>query len=274
MKHLSIIVLSLVCGMVFGGEMLNRNAYGVKGTDSRVYALSFNNTTQCGSAPDNANHEIGTTNFTVSCWVKTTSASNAGLVGKTRAFGEVGRWYLDIDSSMLKFGVAWDVSTAIEVTAGLGILTNGNWHLIAGTVNRTGLQTLYLDGNTVGTPTNVSTYSGVNMNNADVTMIGAYPNSGGVIPTSGYFLNGSLDDIAIWHRALTSNEVADVWNNGTGLAITSSRTFPSTGTGMGLSLASVYSLNEGRGTNANDSVNGVTLVLTNSPTWIQGKLLQ
>lgn len=236
------------------------------------YALTFNGTNQYGYVANNANHDIGVTNLTVSFWIKTTAASGStkGIVGKTRYAAESGRWYVWNDNSYLRARL---ISTA-EPTYAWTNINNGAWRLIVSVLDRTattGTTTLYVDGVSVASVASTIGYSD-NLTNSDMTMVAAYPSSsGGVPPTSASYLAASIDDVAIWHRALSSNEVSDIWHSGNGRRITATGTFPSSGVSMGTGLASVYAFDEGTGATAGDPINSVNLTLTNSPTWTTGK---
>lgn len=87
-------------------------------------------------------------------------------------------------------------------------ITDGTWHLLVGTFDGANQNmTLYYDGNLIGssatTITNISSSTGYFLMGADF-------NSD--ISNYAYFLNGSLDDVAIFNRVLTQNEITDYYS--------------------------------------------------------------
>ena len=97
-------------------------------------------------------------------------------------------------------------------------LADGNWHHIVMTVDSSGNK-IYKDGSQVTTGITYqvgtsATQKWFNIFTADRLNIGntTYNNF-----TGGYF-NGSLDEIGVWSRALSAQEVAQLYNSGNGLA--------------------------------------------------------
>jgi hypothetical protein len=67
--------------------------------------------------------------------------------------------------------------------------------------------TLYFDGNVVSTSSATNYANVANFQ----TYFGARPNTQGVSTTT-FFHNGKLDDIGIWNRALTQQEITNLYN--------------------------------------------------------------
>jgi hypothetical protein len=107
----------------------------------------------------------------------------------------------------MEYCVLDDASTAGCInTANIGI-NNGKWHHIVALQESKSLRKLYVDGiqraidtTTVGTLT------------PDAATIGALRFSG----TTGYYFKGSLDDLRIYNRALSTLEVQALYNSRTG----------------------------------------------------------
>lgn len=142
--------------------------------------------------------------FTIAFWVKTTQAAGTG------------QWYngaglVDGDAP----GVANDFGTAMcggKFALGIGnpdttflstsLINNGVWHhCVATRQQATGTVHLYVDGvlETTGTASR-------NTQNASSQLLF------GAIASGGGYFNGSLDDIQIFTRALSSSEVASLYN--------------------------------------------------------------
>jgi len=90
-------------------------------------------------------------------------------------------------------------------------LQDGSWHNLIGVYDGTGTQ-LFVDGSLVASTATNGNLPG-NVGNA--MQIGGNPQAA----NRGW--NGNIDDVAIWNRALTSAEVALIFNNGDGASIRS-----------------------------------------------------
>ena len=138
--------------------------------------------------------------FTIVFWVKTTQTAGSG------------QWYNGAGLVDGDFpGVANDFGTALvggkfafgvgnpDITISSGVsINNGSWHHCAATRQQlTGAITVYVDGVLQGSGTG----SRNTLNASSSLLFGAIASGGG-------YFNGSLDDIRIFSRALSSNEVA------------------------------------------------------------------
>jgi len=92
-----------------------------------------------------------------------------------------------------------------------GALTSNTWYHIVSTVDSTKAEQTYVNGVLVGTGT-----LGYHMGTPQPYVIGA--TGGGNFPnTAPYnFLDGSVDELIIYNRPLTSSEVATLYNSGSG----------------------------------------------------------
>jgi len=144
--------------------------------------------------------------FTITAWVKTNDiASYQSIISKsgddpahTKGF------VLDLESNseltlwIYTSGwekVAYDISTEIEV---------GDWYHIAGVYDGDELK-LYIDGDKVATEEEVGTLK----NSNEDLLIGA---DYGFNPEG--FWNGSLDEVAIFDSALSSDEIEEIYDEG------------------------------------------------------------
>jgi len=88
-------------------------------------------------------------------------------------------------------------------------VSDGEWHHLVGVANGPYGSMLYIDGEVVATNTAPSnlTRNGSNM------MIGENPGA------AGRSWNGDIDDVALWNRPLSAEEVAMLYNGGTGVPV-------------------------------------------------------
>jgi hypothetical protein len=89
----------------------------------------------------------------------------------------------------------------------------------------------------------------------------------------GQTFNGTIDEVRIYNRALSANEVKSLYDLGASDKVNTSVATPQ-GTGrLDSGLAGYWKLDENTGTSAGDaSVNGNSGTLTNGPTWTTGRI--
>ena len=97
----------------------------------------------------------------------------------------------------------WNLNGATYGTALGGHVNLGQWHHLTGTMKKGEHVRMYLDGSLVGASTN---FSG---NTSDGTSPLYFGRRG-----DGQFFNGAVDEVALFNRALSSNEVAAVYAAG------------------------------------------------------------
>ena len=89
---------------------------------------------------------------------------------------------------------------------------DGSWHHVVATADAdaiTGGHKLYVDGNLVASNTNPANLG----DSGQAMQIGGNPGA------SGRGWDGIIDDVGVWNRALTADEVSSIWNNGAGASI-------------------------------------------------------
>jgi Concanavalin A-like lectin/glucanases superfamily len=147
--------------------------------------------------------EIGTDDFSVACWFNYSSNwydNQALLYCGSFAFG------IRPFDACLRMGVySSDQNDYSWFTTDANTLWENTWYHCA-FVLKAGVATFYVNGvaDEVGTFTDTLGSARVN----DLRL-GLYD--------SGYPLNGGLDEVGVWQRALSAVEVAQLYNNGDGL---------------------------------------------------------
>jgi len=142
--------------------------------------------------------------FTFTAWFRTTG--DGALVAKAAGPVDERQLYLFVWQDRL-----WaNVGGSQNASGSLGVATDGQWH--HGAVAKSGgSYTLYLDGDAEG-----SFPSGTAVNAADL-LIGARRDTGNT--GSAFAMNGDVDEVAIFDRALTATEIFDLYNSGAGRII-------------------------------------------------------
>ena len=201
--------MALIDGLVFYTR-LEGNSNDLKGsnngTDTAItYSVAngkigqgagFNGTTSIISF-GNTGIPTGNAPRTVAVWGKTTQATNGSFFAITPATNIVGTQYdIFILSGKNYFsGYGADLSGTVTIN-------DGAWHFLVATYDGTTLR-LYTDGSPDGS-------AALTLNTtATIVNMGGVQNS----PT----LVGTVDEVAIWSRALSATEVSQLYNGGAGL---------------------------------------------------------
>jgi len=89
-------------------------------------------------------------------------------------------------------------------------MSDGNWHMITVTYDGSDIK-MYTDN---GTPVTTAWSSGLAYAATNYVRIGCNNDSG----TDQVFMNGTIDEVGFWSRALSATEVGQLYNGGSGLA--------------------------------------------------------
>ncbi|MQY04004.1 LamG-like jellyroll fold domain-containing protein [Actinomadura macrotermitis] len=194
--------------LALGTGVVRGQTGAIKNDGDRATAFAG---TSAGTAASPAGYAPA--NLTVEAWVKTTSKTGGKIVGfgdkNTTASGTADRHLYLTNDGRVVFGAApGGVKTAVQSATGLN---NGQWHHVAGTLDGSGMK-LYVDGKQAAANTAVKAglhYKGYWRVGGD-TLTG-WPSA----PTSAY-LNGTIDEVAVYPKALTAAQIARHRGVGTG----------------------------------------------------------
>lgn len=148
--------------------------------------------------------------FSISAWFKTSTASGRKIVGfesnqsGTASASYDRQIYMGTDGKV-RFG--WH-DGSVNTIASSSTLNDGNWHHAVATYN-SGSASFYIDGNLQGSLFAVATgYTGY-------WRIGGYKTANWTNGSNGYF-TGQIDDVRIFNSAITPDDVALLYNSGSG----------------------------------------------------------
>ena len=161
---------------------------------------------------DAASLHFGTGDFSISVWVNAQSYTSLGSTILTKSFQSLHNWSLYL-SSINPFVIRWcnqgisDQATTCQLTANI-------WQYVA--INRHGdTMSFYLNGTKCG-----SNYvPNANYSAQDTLRIGSEGDP--TLINKSYF-KGSLDDIRLYNRVLSTNEILAIYNEGCVLPINKS----------------------------------------------------
>jgi hypothetical protein len=175
--------------------------YGVDRKGVGGKALALDGTTNFGTVSDFDYHVMRqgyeSASWTMSVWAKASGANTSEtlLVGRDGCHGGIYTWSGGY-AFAIKTNACWTGAQAITYTPA----EMTDWHLLTG-VYAGGAMTFYVDGVSVGTATFTSTFD------AYTTTLRL-----GGSGSSGWFYNGSMDDVRVYDRALSGPEVTALYN--------------------------------------------------------------
>ncbi len=172
---------------------------------------------------------VGSTAFTATMWIKTSNTTtNQGFVSNLSS-SSVHNLAVISPSSTKSFFVIINNGSAQSLINGIGgndstlDIRDGNWHHLAITVNGPYVK-IYKDGgdaainssnptNTQGTPfgtwTSPTSYIGKSQNFWFGTNGSLHYNNG-----NRYYLDGNIDEAAVWESELSGSEISAIYNSG------------------------------------------------------------
>lgn len=170
------------------------NQVGVAGK-----AALFNGASQLVVAHNASQNFTG--GITVATWVKLNTSSLAGLLSKCDQNGQR-VFCLDVNGDTVRFAVSTDGSAWTSISQS-GLLLDTWYFMVAGISG--GLLTLQVNAGTANTAA-----CGLPFGGTSSLILGRYTQSGSE------YLNGCLDSVSLWNRALTSGEILYLYNEGRG----------------------------------------------------------
>lgn len=142
--------------------------------------------------------------FTISLWVVRNNPNFMGFISKQRAPG-LGSYHISGDASITEVGINNDPGgcAGCNIGAGGASLTYNLWHNYIGLWDGVRLK-FYDNGNLIQDVIGI-------LDNGNTLFDANFPLEFGRYFTSNY-LDGKLDDIGIWNRALTQQEITALYN--------------------------------------------------------------
>ncbi|HIB29659.1 MAG TPA: LamG domain-containing protein, partial [Candidatus Marinimicrobia bacterium] len=136
--------------------------------------------------------------FTVSCWIKPSSINTnwAGFVNKHGTAGQKVFWIgQHTTNGKVRFGVFLNGTNESALDTDGAVIANGSWYHVAASYDGN-YQKIYINGTLVKTSSDINTVLSSGTSNY---WIGK--------STAQATFSGLIDEVAIWNRALTENEI-------------------------------------------------------------------
>ena len=196
-------------------ESVNGNngiVYGATPTQDRTgipdAAMSFNGSGNYISVP--YSNSIGVQQeITVSFWVYFNGGNCGPRIMQSMPWGQCGGYTIATNSSSNTsryFYTNFDNCTSGVLSQSSPTISGLSWqHVVWSASGLTGISKMYFNGNLVDSDTTNSFFSSVNYFNRPLTI-------GNIDPSSCDWFGGYLDDIAIYNRTLTEQEIQNIYN--------------------------------------------------------------
>ncbi len=173
----------------------NNSAFSFDGSNDHILVTNISD----------LNFETG--DFSLSLWLNSNSSNQQMVIHKSYYEGETGYWVRLNDTYQNdKTTFLTETGSNPDPTVGNSSLntSDGNWHHIVATRNNNKLS-LFADGQLLSTTVG----SIVNIYSDNFLSIGAQLASNGAVSN---FFNGYIDDISIFNRAISTDEVSTLYN--------------------------------------------------------------
>jgi Leucine-rich repeat (LRR) protein len=176
------------------------------GLQAQSNGLHFDGTDDYVDLPDFTTTYDFSQGFSFSAWLKWNA-----LTGNARVF-EIGNGSSSVNNSIILringSGILTlqcsNGTTNKEIVTDAAVVTTGKWYHVTATISSSGVATIYINGTsvksgTVSVPVNI-----LRANN----WLGK-----SAWPTDAYF-SGTMDEVSVWHKALSQTEINSVLKNG------------------------------------------------------------
>ena len=218
----------LVGHWTFDGPDLLQNAVDRSGQGNTGFLTGFTSTTTTEGAigqaldfdgvddyvdvGDKASLDFGTSiDFTIGAWIKLSATGSIKIIVDKYSSGISPGYMFRVESSnvigaFIRDGVGSGSDETVSIV-GDTTVTDGQWHHATVVYDRDGDVSLYLDGVSDATPVDISTVTDTISNSVNFN-IARRP-----ISSFDYF-DGTIDDVRIYNRALSAEEITRLYNLG------------------------------------------------------------
>jgi hypothetical protein len=232
-------------------------------------AQTFNASTKM-DIPDNASEFdwASGASFSYECWMKTTTMADMACISRNRLdYSNAARFFVGTNSTGAAAFELRDNGSLNAVLSGIRNIADGQWHhIVAVRDGSTKLNKLFVDGIEEASQT-------VNYNNSFIADNPTEINVGymhrAVYGDPEYHFLGSIDEVAIYDRAVTASEASSYYNNGSPVghcavgnfapAVTST---PVTSATEGVAYSYTFTVNDV------DAADVLTLSAVTKPSWL------
>ena len=139
--------------------------------------------------------DFGTNDLSISFWIKQIHTADNKYITRR---GSTGRYIISVKEGTVRinsyFGSGYDYWTS---SSPLAVISDNDWSYVTAIFDRDGYEKMYIDG-VLKVQVDISPAIAVSWDNTEDIIFGKHDS---------LFLNGSLDDVRIYNRALSETEV-------------------------------------------------------------------
>jgi hypothetical protein len=255
-----------------GHQDYDINLSAMVDTNETNKAVDFDGTNDYVSLSDGSSLNFGSNQgFTVEAWVKTTENAGAIVTFRNSTNGTpvinlmVGYAGATTNNGKVMALIRGNGGGLAEVVG--GSVNDDTWHHVALTRNAGNTLELYLDGVSQGTDSVAGANDAIT---TDLRAVGAeeYWIQVSFATADQRYLDGKIDEVAVWNVALDAADVTSLYNSGNGLkASANSGNYDNSA-----DLIGYWKFNEGTGStltdNTSNSNNGTLTNMDNSSDWV------
>ena len=200
--------------IVYDGS--NWRGYQYDNTTANRYSLSFDGN---GDYATTTYYQGSTTQLSYSFWTKSSDTTSAmSWLAASPASGTSGGFRV-ISPNPSSFGFYVLVSNGSSTYTNVNLggtgaaldIRDGDWHHVVFSINGTSIK-IWIDGGSSGSPNYTDTSS---VSYVGDTTTPVHFGRNGALTSSPYYLNGYLDEIAIFDYELSATQVGNIYNSGT-----------------------------------------------------------
>lgn len=151
-----------------------------------------------------ANPSLGTGNFTISAWFKTSGGGRQAIINSYTS-GDVGVIFDVLAGGKVRFACVQVSGGRLILADSVASYNDGNWHFAMAVRDGLASGKLYVDGSVVS----VTGIGDANVNTASMRI-------GAVVSGYSGFMAGRIDDVRLWKQALNASDESYLRNSGSG----------------------------------------------------------
>lgn len=194
------------------------------------------------TAADSGSLSLSHTGLTISAWVRKSKASTDGVIVAAKCYNtSTAEYFFRVTPAgavhMCMYGSGTSANQAHGKTGDGVVPFDGKFYHVAAIVTSKTNMILCVNGVSQSV-----TYSGAGTFTAMANTASVFDM--GVIfrgyPAARTYSKGRVDEVAIWGRALGTNDIVDLYNGGRGLAVSTNGVFPTSGNSMSTSLRAAW----------------------------------
>jgi hypothetical protein len=226
-------------------------------------AITFDGLNDMVAVPDAPRLQYTGGDMTISAWIKPDVGETTGgtIISKPwNGSGQYNYWLSYTSNGKIRIHLQGTASYELLTT---GAVSPGTYHYIVAVVASDATVKIYIDGVLQASgPDTVSDWTPSSGDSHRSLCIGSYYCYGdGWAGNTGYSFAGAIDDVRIYNRALSSAEIANLYNTGAARVSTADRN----------GLIGEWKFDEGGGTAAIDSSNQKNNGTVVNGAWVNGK---